>query len=530
MDLTVLHEPGKGMDNSLARALGVKREPRFWMLRKGQALEMPPVSKLSDEMLDLACKGLDYQSAKWLGKFADMLKTTREQMLDLCGQPHETETVDGRDLWTYRFSSSDNESKKVVTIRFDAEGRYSGRAESTRLVNPSHVSIKLSRDFWERQVVPGLGRENMPEANPNHHVEIWLTRGKGGGAIIGGGHPLVEIVPETLYERELAPGTYRVSIRLMDHADNNYRQAQDMEILPELIIGRNESVSLFFQDANGPDIERSTYAAGERDLAAENRQRMLKRPDWKARVKQANQEEPKYDDPKYLPWQLHLKEIAARYQSSPLPERTELTPKETDESYALTMFPKNLPGHAGYSAISLEGDLKKHCSHILGPGVTRWPDDTPSMQLSHDLVYRDDVLQRERYMFVLGQLGYSIEKVTENRTAYVATYDGRALPDPETVSAPNPAGWGYHTARFLINMLTRANNPGPLANGPVFIDETGLPSKPGPGQTHEDIAISMEMPSTDLDFETLRPWFRDNFGITFTQETRPMELFVIKKK
>ena len=30
--------------------------------------------------------------------------------------------------------------------------------------------------------------------------------------------------------------------------------------------------------------------------------------------------------------------------------------------------------------------------------------------------------------------------------------------------------------------------------------------------------------------ETLRPWFKDTFGISFTQETRPVEVFVIKKE
>jgi len=316
----------------------------------------------------------------------------------------------------------------------------------------------------------------------------------------------------------------------MDHSNNRYDQVKDMDIFPEVTVGKNESVSLFFPDARGPEITRSAYKVIERNLGAENRQRMLKKPDWKARFKAASQAAPKYDDPKYLPWQLHLKEIAERYESSPLPERMELIPKETDESYALTMFPKNLPGHEGYSAVSLEADLKASCSHVLGPGVTRWSEGTPSTELKHDLVYRDDTLQHERYTFILKQLGYTIDKVTENRTVYVATYDGRDLPDPETVSAPNPVGWGYHTAGFLINMLTRAHNRDALAKGPVFIDETGLPSKPAPGQTYEDIAVSMEMPSTDLDFETLRPWFKDNFGITFSQEVRSLEVLVIKRK
>ena len=81
-------------------------------------------------------------------------------------------------------------------------------------------------------------------------------------------------------------------------------------------------------------------------------------------------EQEKYDDPKYLPWQLHLKEIAKRYENKPLPETMELFEKGTDESYKLIMFPKNLPGHEGYSAMSIESDLKNRllAARRWGPG------------------------------------------------------------------------------------------------------------------------------------------------------------------
>ena len=116
------------------------------------------------------------------------------------------------------------------------------------------------------------------------------------------------------------------------------------------------------------------------------------------------------------------------------------------------------------------------------------------------------------------------------RTVFVAIYDGRDLPDPETVSAPEASGWGYVTARQLLDNLTRVRNWDYTASGPLFIDETGLPSEPGEGQTYQDIAISMEYPNSKLDLETLRPWYKDTFGITFTQETRPVEVFVIQRK
>ena len=108
--------------------------------------------------------------------------------------------------------------------------------------------------------------------------------------VIGGGHPPTDIAPDTAYERELAPGAYRVAIRLMDYS-KNYKVTKAFDIFPEVTIGKNESVSLFFQDVSGPEITRSAYKVVERNLGAENRQRMLKKPDWKVRFKAAKQEE-----------------------------------------------------------------------------------------------------------------------------------------------------------------------------------------------------------------------------------------------
>ncbi|MCP4450582.1 MAG: redoxin domain-containing protein [Planctomycetes bacterium] len=530
IDLTVLHEPGKGLTNSLARALGVKHERTFWLLRKGQAVAMQPVPALNDEMLTLACDGLGFESARWLTQFIKMFETTQDQMRDLCGPPHNVEIVDGTALWHYQFTSKDQKRKKSITLRFKDKdkGLYSGVAISNRLIHPSHMCIQFNQAFWDNQVVPALGQENMPVNNPDARLEIAMAR-RNTRSIIGGGHPQVIIEPDREYKREMEDGTY--TLYLQSVRENKYERLAQLELLDPLVIEKNESVSLHFEDTAPPIITRSQYSLRARDIYSETRQGMLKEPDHKKRIKELNKEEQTYDDPKYLPWQLHLKQIAARYADRPLPERMELWPKGTDEAFAFTMFPKELPGYDGFRAISKEGDLKERFrGHPFGPGVMRWPDDTPSITLNHDLVYRDNVSQKEEYTFILEQLGYTIEKVTEDRTVFVATYDGRPLPDPETVSAPRPGGWGYFTANRLINTLTRAHDPNCQAKAPVFIDETNLPFKPGPGQTYQDMAISMEMPGINQDFEALRPWFADTFGITFTQEIRPMEILVIRKR
>ena len=525
----VLYEPGKGIYNSLARALGLKHSNQAYLIADGKAHWF---DRAHEEMIDLLCNGLNCENQRWLGKLTTMRETTKERMLDLCGAPHEIETTDNKELWYYRFTSADGQSRSTVTIRFDEEGRYNGRASASRLIEPSSVSIEISREFWLKHVEAVLGKENMPEDNSDHHAQIVIGTGDRGGYIIGGGHPVTKVVPEKKYSREIPPGTYSIRVQLMDDKGTTYRaQTKTAEILKEIAVGRSESVGMYFGDSDQPEITRAAYAGGQIDYVAKGREQLLKRPDYRKMLKDATAQQDVYDDPRYLPWQMHLKEIAARYENRPLPETMELMPKQTDESYKLTMLPKNLPGHEGYSAVSIEGDLKgQFRGHPLGPGVMRWPEATASVEMSHDLVYRDDATRAERYTFILEQMGYELKKVTQERKVFVATYDGRELPDPEKVSAPNAAGWGAFTARTLIDTLTRVNDPDLQAAGPVFIDQTGLPDRPAPGQEYKDIAITMEMPNfTTQSFETLRPWFEETFGITFVEQTRPMEILVVTR-
>jgi len=62
------------------------------------------------------------------------------------------------------------------------------------------------------------------------------------------------------------------------------------------------------------------------------------------------------------------------------------------------------------------------------------------MPLNHDLVYRNDVSSDEQFAFILKTFGYRIEKVTERRTVYVATYDGKPCPIQIQSRPPTRAG------------------------------------------------------------------------------------------
>ena len=523
----VLHEQGKGFNHPIARALGVKDASEFWLLHNGKAHK---TNRYSEGMVDLACKGLRYENEMHLTRFLKLNETTKEQMLDLCGKPHKTELSVDTELWSYMFTSPDGGSKRTVTIRFNTDGKYSGRASAGGLVNPSVMAIEISKEFWRKTVGTAFGEQNLPKNNPDHHIEIALDGGDS-RYIIGGGHPRTEILPDTEYSRQLPAGEYTPTFLLMNH-NNTYTQIKKAEICGEITVGKNEKVQVYLDATGQPKTTRSAYKAGPIDNTEKTRQGLLAKPDYKKMLRDAANDFNNHDDPKYLPWQLHLKEIARRYDNKPLPEKIDLFAKGTDEKYALTMFPRNLPGHDGWSARSIEGDLKDQFrSHPLGPGLMRWPEDVPTVKMNHDLVYNDDVSRDEQCRFILARMGYRLEKQTENRKVIVAEYNGRPLPDPNTLSAPDRVGVGWFSARNLIDYMTRAMDRDLTATSPLFVDETNLPSKTDSLQGYKDSAITVELPrvANMEHFEKVRPWFKENFGITFMEETRAIEMFIITK-
>ena len=533
IDYPVAFEAGKGFDNSLARAIGVKRGAELWLVHNGQAMRLY-CDSYYQQYVDLLCRGMNAENYMAVSGIAKFTETTKSQMQDLCGQPHEKRTESDTELWLYKFITADKLSRMSVSIRFNSEDKYTGFASSGRLINPSRIALTISEKLWHEKVVAKIGKENMPDADSDSHIEIWIHRQEGGGApCFGGGSPRTEIVPEKAYSRELRPGTYRPEVVLI--ANKKYKRIQQIELPGEITIGDNESVSVRLEP-DGPVIERSEYRPEPAESQKDASDYLLKKPDYKQMLKDAYANKDTYDDPKYLPWQLHLKEVAKRYENRPLPETMELFEKGTDESYKLIMFPKNLPGHEGYSVKSIESDLKTgYGCQTLGAGLLRWPDDVPTVQMNHDLVYRDDVKAENHYPFLLDQMGYRLETQTVPRQVFVAHYDGRQLPDPESVSAPNPVGWGYTSLKGLLDMITihlDGKTSDRRGYGPLFIDETGLPSGTETLDEIKKNAITMEMPQarTLEDFESLRPWYKENFGITFTEETRPVEIYVVRKK
>ena len=157
------------------------------------------------------------------------------------------------------------------------------------------------------------------------------------------------------------------------------------------------------------------------------------------------------------------------------------------------------------------------------------------MTLNHDLICRPKTPLDEKIIFLLDHFGLEVVEVNEPRPVWVAHYDGRPLKDYHLVKAPVPYDrsgqhktgmmWssserGFDVSRLFQNFMLDQNSDY-KATGILIRDETGLTesiSYERPGWTGpEAIALA-------------RTWFADQFGITFTEETRTVTTLVIREK
>jgi len=254
-------------------------------------------------------------------------------------------------------------------------------------------------------------------------------------------------------------------------------------------------------------------------------------------------------DPRYEPWNQRLHQIAAYYRDHPLPDSMELLPCDyNDGPLASCYAPGRLPGiteKTGHWAMPLRHALGAFLHAEFTPvGCLRVPEDLAAIQLNHDLVTRNEHAGRARIEFVLGEFGLELVETIEPRKVWIARYDGRPLQPWRQVKAPIPnpnheplrSGMAGATAcPSTIGNLFRGfvfyQGQSLQADGILILDETGLPSDPPMPPDHRG-AVAGESPywGGEASIEIARTWFQEQFGVTFTEETRPMTVYVVRKR
>jgi len=250
--------------------------------------------------------------------------------------------------------------------------------------------------------------------------------------------------------------------------------------------------------------------------------------------------------PRFEKWHLHLRKIAAYYQKHPLPETMELLPRQSDEKMD-AYSPGRLPDITNMTrqwVLAIQSSLGNFLRSKIKPsGSLRVPKDLREIKLNYDLITSNKFTQRQQVDFVLDKLGLEIIEITEQRNVWAAHYDGSPLkpwrevkapvPNPQNVpSRPGMAStFGPTSMKQLFDAFAYWQDYNLTANKVIIVDETGLPSEP-PVPPRQESAVSSESPywGGDESIEIAKKWFKEQFGVTFTEETRLMTVYLVRKR
>jgi len=253
-------------------------------------------------------------------------------------------------------------------------------------------------------------------------------------------------------------------------------------------------------------------------------------------------------DPRFEKYHSRLLEIAGYYRDHPLPETMELLSRANGEKLDTWYSPGRLIGitdTTGYWVLPIQSSLADFLRSRIKPyGSLRVPEELQNIQLNVDLITKNDHSSRERVDFVLDLLSLKIVDVDEQRKVWIAHYDGRPLKPWRQVKAPVARGEARHTKtgmdfssnphtmKHLFESFAYYQDYDLEADQLIIIDETGLPSDPAEGQPEESAAVSSASPywRGNESIEIAKKWFREEFGVAFTEEIRPMIVHVVRKQ
>lgn len=233
-----------------------------------------------------------------------------------------------------------------------------------------------------------------------------------------------------------------------------------------------------------------------------------------------------------------LSELAAWYDTHPLPEKAELLERSDGKSIYLAGTGNDLPGHPGYKVLPINYAVSGVVSNLRGIdadrsdarkvhpylAAIRFAEGAQDRELRADLVYRAGIELGECFRLALAACG--LELTTETlpaRPVLIARCDGRKLRGHTEVYGPwhvddGDIGTRTWRAADLLESLSQQ-----IGTGVYLVDETGLDSP---------LCLGDGTPRWEGDqgFEQASRWLQEQFGVTLVEEARPVETYLIQRR
>jgi hypothetical protein len=247
-----LHEPGKGLKNSLARAFGIDSTyGGGWLVWKDGTIDrLHTPGEHDTAKVEGAVLGLTYDSEIWVSqklqqkqKLQGTLKA--EDIIEICGDSYTVDyTPIGREKWVYKVYNKDKSAVRSLFVEFKENGSVAGWGGGRSLIDPATVTVSFSREFLKDRVESQVESEIYEKMYKDYQVMFSAKTG-------GRGFPFARksIKPGETYSRQLTPGTYDFVINIGPANDFGTitKKIKRITLLKEIRLNKNESKTIRFE-------------------------------------------------------------------------------------------------------------------------------------------------------------------------------------------------------------------------------------------------------------------------------------------
>jgi hypothetical protein len=276
-----------------------------------------------------------------------------------------------------------------------------------------------------------------------------------------------------------------------------------------------------------------------------------------------------------LAWREHVAEIGRRLNERPDAVRVEVLPREGGRRFATSWTLPTPDGRYKVTPLcgrvddlsTLADFLRLHVAIDGDPqrrlATWRVPKEFCDLVYRHDVVYRSEAEWPEWVQAALLHFGLEFADVEETRTFWIARHDARSGKPTGPVSPPVPyiveggiekkgsveCGVGMRLVPVTLETLFADFNTlqarDMKGESVIIEDQTGLarppkfdPKRHGTWEAYFKSIVEPKYPmATDSPYflgegslEMARKWYREEFGITFSEETRPITVHVVRRK
>ena len=243
-----LHEPGKRLKNSLARAFGIDSTyGGGWLVWKDGTIDrLHTPGEHDTAKVEGALLGLTYSSEIWIkqilfkGKAVDTL--TVEKVAQICGKPHSVNKTDNGERWGYTLFNNDKTAVRKFHIDFDMDGNCLGWSSGHQMLNPAVVTVSFSSQYLKKHIEDQVEPEIRAKLFKEHLVTVSAASGNKG-------YPLcwkTSIKAEESYTRQLYPGIYDFVVRISASPENK-KWIKTITLLKDVKLSKDEKKTIRFE-------------------------------------------------------------------------------------------------------------------------------------------------------------------------------------------------------------------------------------------------------------------------------------------